>query len=145
MNQKTALKISRLVLLLVAIVDLLKGFMHTYNVRYVAEEKAGIEPIPDSLALFGMYGISNILTGCIFILIVTKAPKLAPYILLIIPLSYVLGGLGLKLEEVSWESDFKGRNLMSVYLPLCLLTAVYYFIVSFLQRSSAKKAEKGPG
>ena len=65
MNKQAALKVSRVVLVLAGILDLIRGYAHTFNIRYAAEYVAGIEPIPDSLVLMGAFGISNFLTAFI--------------------------------------------------------------------------------
>ena len=141
MNKQTALKISRVVLVLAGTMDLIRGYAHTYNVRYAAENLAGIEPIPDSLVLMGAFGISNFLTGFIYFLVAVKAPKLSPYILLMIPFSYLIGGLGMQLEQVTFESAFRGRNMLAIYIPLCLLTGTFYFVLSLWERLKSKSPE----
>ncbi len=45
----------------------------------------------DQVFLLGVFGISNFLTGFIYLLISRKAKELAPYMLIIIPLTYHLG------------------------------------------------------
>jgi hypothetical protein len=49
LKKETALKISTIVLFLAGLMDIRRGFAHTFNVRYSAEHLAGIEPITDSL------------------------------------------------------------------------------------------------
>ncbi|MEO0339985.1 MAG: hypothetical protein AAF242_12320 [Bacteroidota bacterium] len=122
-----ALKISTIVLLLAGLMDIRRGIAHTYNIRYSAEHLAGIELTSDSLVLMSAFGISNFLTGSIFLLIFWKAKYLAPYILVLIPLSYLIGGLGMQYQEVYLESRFVGRYLVAVYMLICVLTALVYF------------------
>jgi hypothetical protein len=128
LKEKTVLRVSAVVLFLAALLDLKRGFAHTFNVRYSAEYLAGIEPISDSLVLMGAFGISNFLTGSIYLLIIWKARQLVPYILLLIPLSYLLGGIGMKYQNVVMESAFVGRYIMAVYLSLCLVTGLIYLL-----------------
>lgn len=134
LSKTAALQVTKLVLFLAGLMDIRRGVAHTFNVRYSAEYLAGIEPISDSLVLMGAFGISNFLTGMIYFLILWKAPKLAPYILLIIPFSYLLGGIGLKYQSVEMESAFIGRYVMAVYLGICLLTSLYYIIININKR-----------
>ena len=124
LNKTTTLKISVLVLALAGLMDIKRGFAHTYNMRYSAENLAGIELIPESLVLMGAFGISNFLTGFIYFLVIWKAKELAPYILLIIPFSYFFGGIGIKFQDIQTDAPFIGRYMMAVYLGICLITAL---------------------
>lgn len=126
-KQEIAQKISVVVLFLAAVVDIKRGIGHTFQVRYAAEHLAGIEPISDSLVLMSAFGMSNFLSAFVFLLILWKAPKLAPYVLLIIPISYFIGGMGMKYQAVQLESRFVGRYIMSVYLSICAITVLLYF------------------
>lgn len=137
LNKEIALKISSLVLSLAGAMDLLRGFMHTFRVRYAAENLAKIELSSDSLVLMSAFGISNFLTAFLFFLIVWKAREIVPYVLLIIPLSYVIGGIGMRFSNVVLESEFRGQHMMSVYLSICLLTAIYYFIVLYINKNKS--------
>jgi len=128
MKKETALKVCTLILFLAGLMDIKRGFAHTFNVRYSAEHLAGIEPISDSLVLMSAFGMSNFLTGFIYFLVVWRAKQLAPYILLLIPLSYFIGGLGMTYQNVKMESPFIGRYIMAVYLSICLITSLIYFL-----------------
>lgn len=128
LSEKTALKISSIVLFAAGLMDIKRGIAHTFGVRYSAEVLAGIEPISDSLVLMSAFGMSNFLTGFIFLLIVWKARHLAPYVLLLIPVSYFIGGIGMNLQEVQLESRFVGQYIMRVYLLICTLTGLLYFL-----------------
>ena len=139
-KKEIVLKLNVAVLLLIGIMDFIRGFAHTFNVRYAAVQLAGIEPIPDSLYLMGAFGISNFLTGSIYFLVIWKAKHLAPYILLLIPLSYFLGGLGITYQQVEPEGQFVGRNMLSIYLSSCLLSSLFYFTIELL---SLKRMAKG--
>jgi hypothetical protein len=128
LKKETALKISTIVLFLAGLMDIRRGFAHTFNVRYSAENLAGIDPITDSLYLMGAFGISNFLTGFLYFLVIWKAKEIAPYILLIIPLSYLIGGLGLQFQNVQPESQFIGRYMMIVYLSICFISGLLFFL-----------------
>ena len=128
-TKENALKVSKWVLGLAALVDIKRGMAHTFHVRYSAEFLAGIEPISDSLVLMGAFGISNFLTGFIYFLVIWKAKELAPFILLLIPISYFIGGIGIiKFQDVQMESPFIGQYMMRVYLLVCLTTSLIYFL-----------------
>ena len=136
LKEKTALKISTIVLFLAGLMDVNRGFAHTFNVRYSAEHLAGIEPIADSLYLLGAFGISNFLTAFIYFLVIWKARNLVPYILLLIPISYFIGGAGIQFQNIQPEAAFVGRYIMAVYLSICLITSLLYF-------SSKKESNAG--
>lgn len=135
-NKKTALKVSSLLLLAISLLDIIRGFMHTFNINWAAENIAKIEAIPDSMILMGSFGMSNFLTGFIYLLILWKAKNLAPHVLALIPIAYGLGIIGLKLQGIAMESEFNGQYMMFVYLGLCALTSIYYFLSSKMEASN---------
>lgn len=112
-------------LLILGFVDLLRGFLHTYEVNWAATTFAKLDLSvlrSDQLTLLGTFGISNILTGLIYILISKKAKHLSPYILGIIPLSYAIGYVGLKFSGINAQASFYGKYFMLVYMAACLIT-----------------------
>ena len=127
-KKERAAKICTIILIMAGLMDLIRGFAHTFNVRYSAQHLAGIEPISDSLVLMSAFGMSNFLTAFIYFLIVWKARPLAPFILILIPLSYLIGGLGMKFQNVQLESQFQGQHMMSVYLTICFISGVLFFL-----------------
>lgn len=130
LTKEKAIHLSVVVLFLAASIDMIRGFMHTFQVRHAAVNLAGIEPISDSLVLMSAFGMSNFLTGSIYYLVIWKARHLAPYILLLIPLSYFLGGMGMRFQNVQLESAFVGQYMMAKYLGVCLITALAYFVLA---------------
>ena len=131
-KKETAAKICTIILIMAGLMDLIRGFAHTFNVRYSAQHLAGIEPISDSLVLMSAFGMSNFLTAFIYFLVVWKANSLAPFILMVIPLSYFIGGLGMKFQNVQLESQFQGQHMMSVYLMVCFISGILYFLIAKL-------------
>ena len=129
-NKKRALKLSILFLYAIALLDIIRGFMHTFNINWAAENIAKIEAIPDSMILMGSFGMSNFLTGFIYLLVLRKAKHLTPYVLAFIPLAYGLGIVGLKLQGISMDAEFSGQYMMFVYLGLCALISLNYFASS---------------
>ena len=136
--KSVALKASAVVLFLLGLVDLIRGFVHTFRVHHAANNLAQIEPHPDALVLMVAFGISNFLTGALFILIAMKAKNLAPIVLLLIPVAYVVGGIGMNYSGVTMESPFIGQHMIKVYLIISLLTSLSYFIVAFINRTASK-------
>jgi hypothetical protein len=115
------------VLLILGLVDLLRGVLHTFFVDRVAKAFARLNlstARQDQLTLLGAFGISNLLTGAIYLLISLEAPRLAAWVLLAIPCAYLLGFLGVRSAGVKRESAFVGRYFMLVYLGMCVVTFV---------------------
>ncbi|MEI6386350.1 MAG: hypothetical protein WCQ50_06935 [Spirochaetota bacterium] len=71
----------------------------------------------DQVFMLGVFGISKFLTGFIYLLISRKARELSPYVLIIIPLSYILGLIGINSGGVHGQEAFDGRYFMMVYFP----------------------------
>jgi hypothetical protein len=127
-NKNNMLKINVVILFLAGIMDIIRGYSHTFKVRHSAENLAGIEPIADSLYLMGAFGISNFLTGLLYFFVIWKAKFLAPYVLLLIPLSYFIGGLGIAYQNVQPNALFIGQHMMFFYLCICLIAGLLYFV-----------------
>ncbi len=116
MNKKTR-KVFWITLLVLGCVDLLRGFMHTVMLEYAAANIAGITDV-DAVFLLRTFGISNYLTGALFILIALKAKEIVSYVLVLIPLCYALGML--VSPSVAQTAQFNGKYFMMVYFAVCL-------------------------
>ena len=102
-------------------VDLTRGFMHTVLLQYSATNIAGLDlshSAGDQLQLLGVFGVSNWLTGLLFIVIGLKARHLVPYALSFILLSYFVAGRIVK-AVAHTTAPFGGRVFMLVYLIAC--------------------------
>ena len=85
------------------IYDLIRGVMHTLLLRWSGIHVAGFDPSStpvDQFFMLGAFGISNLLTGCLFLLISRRAPELSVWILGIIPATYLVGLLGIRSSGV---------------------------------------------
>jgi len=126
------------VLTAIGVVDLIRGFMHTFNIRYAAANIAQVDlsaaMAGDFLMVMSAFGISNYVTGMLAILIAFRAKKLAPLVLAIIPAAYLLGIIGMQMARVERSAAFNGRYMMFVYLALCALTALYVYLPRWLGR-----------
>lgn len=112
------------ILAALGVVDLIRGVMHTYLSAYAATNIAGLDLSQNGqnlLVLMGAFGISNFLTGAIFLLVAVKARPLVPAVLGLIPLAYVVGLIGVRLNA-SPQAAFPGRYMMVVYLLVCVGT-----------------------
>lgn len=118
-------------LLIIGIVDIVRGFLHTFKVEWASQTFAKLNlnfVRDDQLTLLGAFGISNILTGLIYILVSKKAKHLSPYVLIIIPISYFIGYIGLRVSGIVANASFYGKYFMLLYLLTCVITSGIYFI-----------------
>lgn len=116
-----------IVLAALGVIDLVRGVLHTFLVEHSAVKIAGLNLAhsgQDQLMLLGSFGISNFLTGAIFIAVAWKARQLVPAVLAIIPMAYLLGFIAFRLNHITPEAAFPGRTFMLVYASVCVLTCV---------------------
>ena len=126
-------------LFVLGIVDLIRGFMHTFLLRWTGVNIAGFDPVTtpqDQFFVLGAFGISNVLTGFLYLLISRKARELSPYVLAIIPAAYLLGGIGIGVAGVHSQAAFPGKYFMMVYFAVCLVTVAVFLV----QRRADRKA-----
>ena len=121
MDSKTS-KIVWMTLLVLGCVDLIRGFMHTVMLEYAAANIAGVSG-GDALFLLRAFGLSNYLTGALFTLIALKAKGLAPYVLVLIPVSYAFGLL--VSPPVAQAAQFNGKYIMMAYFAVCMVVGVW--------------------
>jgi hypothetical protein len=130
MKAKESYTLTSIVLLIIGCIDLLRGFLHTFQVNWASSTFAHLDLTvarSDQLWLLGTFGISNILTGLLYILISRKAKELSPYVLLIIPIAYLLGIIGLRSSGIVPDADFLGKYLLVFYLGACVATSAIFF------------------
>ena len=129
-SKETSLKIARVTLFLLAIMDLFRGFMHTFNIWHASGNIAKMSQTADTLQLMNTFGITNFLTAFIFIIVVIKAKDIAPYILAAIPTAYIIGIISSNITGVQamQTSAWRGKYMMFVYLGITILVSLNYFI-----------------
>lgn len=131
-TKEKALKISIVTLAIIACLDLLRGYMHTFNIWWASENVAHMTQTADTMQLMNSFGITNLLTGFIFILILIKAKELSPYVLIIIPFSYLLGIISFNITGVAammtTATEWNGKYFMFVYLTVITLIGINYFV-----------------
>jgi hypothetical protein len=128
------------VLLFIGILDVIRGFMHTFLLTWSAANvaKFNMATTPqDQIFMLGVFGISNFLTGSIYFLISRKAREISPYVLIIIPLAYLLGLIGIWSGGVHGQAPFEGKYFMLAYFAVCVLT----FISFLIQRNARNKTQ----
>jgi len=129
-------KFTWIILIVIGVVDLIRGFMHTVMIRYAAANFAMLDlsvAADDQMFLLGVFGISNYLTGVLFIIIGLKARQIAPVVLAAIPVVYAMGTIILN-ANVTPQSEFLGKGFMIVYLAVCAVTAIASFVVMAIQK-----------
>lgn len=117
------------VLIIIGLLDLLRGVMHTFLLTWSALNIAQFDPATatrDQFFLLGVFGISNFLTGLLYLLISRKARQLAPHILILIPLAYLLGLAGIFSGGVHPQAAFEGKYFMLVYFGICIVTFMIF-------------------
>ena len=132
-------RIPATVLFVLGIVDLIRGVMHTFLLRWAGVYVAGFDPVttpPDQFFMLGAFGISNFLTGFLYLLISRKARELSPFVLAIIPATYLLGMIGIGVAGVHGQSAFSGRYLMFVYFAVCVVTVAVFLVQRGARRQS---------
>ena len=119
-------RLARTVLLILGVVDIIRGVMHTFVFTWAAENIAKIDPHPDALMLLGVFGNSNFLTSAVYLLIAIKAREIAGYVLEFIPFAYFVGIVGVRTNGVTMQSAFNGQYMMFVYFAVCIVAFVYF-------------------
>jgi hypothetical protein len=132
MNERNSIpSIVSIVAITLGCLDLLRGFMHTILLEYAALNIAKVDLSTalavDLLRLLGTFGISNYITGCMLILLGWKARSLALAMLGIIPVAYIVGIIGIKINSASYapsQASWGGLTMMMVYLVVCFVTFI---------------------
>jgi hypothetical protein len=105
--------------------------MHTFLLKWSGINIAGFNPEStpiDQFFMLGTFGISNFLTGFIYILISRRSPELSPYVLGLIPTSYLLGLIGIWSSGVRGTSTYGGQYLLYIYFGICIATLIYFVL-----------------
>lgn len=140
-SKEKALKIAVITLFVVAGVDIIRGYMHTFNVWYASEHIAQMTQTADTMHLMITFGISNYLTGFIYILIGLKAKDIAPYVLILIPTSYLIGTISMVttgVSDMASETSWNGIYMLLIYWSVIILISSNYFVAAYKE-----KKEKG--
>jgi hypothetical protein len=116
--------------------DLIRGFIHTVLLEFAATNIFVIDlsgGVDNQMLLLGIFGISNYLTGIIFILIGLKARQLVPIILPVIPAIYFLG-TALISRVATPTAQLGGGPYMLVYFTVCIATFIAILVVKIKNR-----------
>ena len=117
-------------------IDLIRGFIHTFMLEFAAINIFVIDlsgGVDNQMLLLGVFGISNYITGIMFILIGLKARNLVPIILPVIPAVYFLGTV--LISRVSTPTaNLGGGPYMMVYFAVCIVTFIAILVVKIKNR-----------
>jgi hypothetical protein len=126
-------QVASIFLILIGCFDLFRGVAHTYLMHWANDTFANLDLShngDDQLMLMGAFGISNWLTGMLYILIGVKAKSIATATLVIILLAYAIGYVGIKFAGVSPDSNFYGRFIMMGYFAVCAVGIGWQLVVN---------------
>ncbi|MCA1807734.1 MAG: hypothetical protein LC687_07795 [Actinobacteria bacterium] len=131
-------------LVILGCIDLVRGFMHTVLLEYAVVNIAGLDlttsTAAEQLRLLGTFGISNWITGALFILIGLKAKNLSIYVMGIIPIAYGLSMIAIRTNTSGYAdttANWGGMSLMVPYLLVC--SATFITGVMVMNRNNKKK------
>ncbi|MHA2210504.1 MAG: hypothetical protein ACXABV_15205 [Candidatus Thorarchaeota archaeon] len=125
-NERDCPKFAWIIMAILGCLDLVRGFIHIVLLEYAAQYIMGLDlsvARDDQLLLLGTFGISNLLTGIMLILIALKARNLVQYVFLAIPVSYLSGAYLISRVATS-SARLGGLPMMMVYIAVCLMTFV---------------------
>ncbi len=121
-------------------IDLIRGFIHTFLLEFAALNIFVIDMsggVNNQMFLLGIFGISNYLTGIIFILIGLKARHLVPIMLPAIPIIY-LGGTAVISRTASPTAQLGGGPYMLIYFALCIAASIAILVINIKNRMAKK-------
>ncbi|MHA1376454.1 MAG: hypothetical protein ACTSR7_19420 [Promethearchaeota archaeon] len=122
-------------------IDLFRAFMHTFMLEYAALNIFVIDlsgGVDNQILLLGVFGISNYITGIMFILIGLKARHLVPIMLPVIPIIYI-GGAALISKVATPTAQLGGDLYMRIYFAVCIATFLAILVLNFKDRMKNKK------
>ena len=121
-------------------IDLIRGFIHTVMLEFAAINIFVIDlsgGIDNQMFLLGTFGISNYLTGIMFILIGLKARELVPIILPIIPATYFIGTAIIS-GVANPTASLGGGPFMLIYFAVCIATFIAVVIVNIKSETQSQ-------
>ncbi len=133
-------KFAWIIMICLGCFDLFRGFMHTVILEFAANNIFVIDlsgGVDNQMLLLGIFGISNYLTGIMFILIGLKARQLVPIILPVIPAIYFLGA-ALISRVTTPTAQLGGGPYMLVYFAVCIAASLAILIIKIKHRMENK-------
>ena len=127
-NKKEIPKFAWVVLIILGCIDLFRGIMHTIFIDEAIALFAHYDlsgPMAGDLMLqMSAFGVSNLITGAMFIIIALKAKQIADIALICISVAYLIGIIAIKINNIVPQSDLLGQYGMMVYLGVSFITFI---------------------
>lgn len=138
-STKIVPKFTWVILLIIGCVDIIRGLMHTVFMELAIATFAHLDftagNINDQLFQMNVLGVSNLISGILFIIVALKAKHYADFALLYPVFSHIIGILAIRINTIEASSDFLGKYVMGIYMGVCIST----FIVSRIFTAKARK------
>ncbi len=134
------------VLIVLGVIDLVRGFMHTVALEYAALNIAGLDlttsTAADQLRLLGTFGISNWITGVTFILIGLKAKQISLHIMGLIPVAYVLSMIAIRVNSSGYTETTADWDGIYMMIPYLLVSGITFIAGLLVMRAEGRKLKK---
>ena len=121
-------------------VDLIRGFIHTFMLEFAALNVFEIDlsgGVDNQMFLLGIFGITNFLTGIMFILIGLKARHLVPIMLPVIPIIYFSGTILIS-RTANPTAQLGGGPYMLIYFAFCIAASIAIWVIKIKIRMVKK-------
>jgi uncharacterized membrane protein len=136
-------------LIILGCIDLVRGFMHTVLLEYSAINIAGFDlttsTATEQLRLLGTFGISNWITGVLFILIGLKAKHISIHVMGLIPVAYGFSMLAIRMNLANYaqsQAAWGGLAMLVPYLIVATMTFIAGLFVMRIRSMSKKKKKR---
>jgi len=129
-------KFAWILLVCLGCIDLFRGFVHTVLLEHAAlnifviDSSGGVD---NQIFLLGLFGITNFITGILFILIGLSARHLVPIVLPMIPLVYIAGSSLIR-RVASPTAELGGLSFMNIYLVTCIVAFILIVVINLRKR-----------
>ena len=120
---------------------LIRGLIHTVMLEFAAINIFVIDlsgGVDNQMLLLGIFGISNYITGIMFILIGLKARHLVPIMLPVIPITYFAGAASIT-RVANPTAQLGGGPYMLVYFAVCIAASLAILAIKIKNRIENKQ------
>jgi hypothetical protein len=129
------------VLIILGCIDLVRGFMHTILLEYSAINIAGLDlttsTATEQIRLLGTFGISNWITGVLFILIGLKAKHISIHVMGLIPIAYGFSMLAIRMNLANYAQSQAAWGGMTMLVPYLIVATITFIAGLFVMRIRA--------
>ncbi|MHA1518698.1 MAG: hypothetical protein ACTSRK_00815 [Promethearchaeota archaeon] len=140
-NKKTVPKFAWIALMILGFLDLIRGILHTLLINKAIATFAHYDlsdPVAgDIMYQMNAFGVSNLITGFILILIALKIRDMVDITLISIPIAYVIGTIAIRTNGSEVQSDLLGKYMMIVYIGICMITFFAYKVKNWRDKKES--------